>query len=164
MRPFSTGLAALFAILAIASPSAAEDPGVAADRERAQAIAFVKSRGVDVSAADARDSGLWVVDVAAGEGEPAARDARVDAHVTGWLANGEKFWSTDDTGQPMRNYAFGSRSVAGFAEGVTGMRAGGHRYLVIPGNLGYGPRGNERAGIPGNAFLVFEVRVITVHP
>ena len=52
--------------------------------------------------------------------------------------------------------------VPGFAQGVTGMKVGGKRTVLIPGSLGYGANGNAGAGIPPNAGLVFDVELVAV--
>ena len=55
------------------------------------------------------------------------------------------------------------QAIPGFVEGVTGMRAGGRRRLVIPPALGYGAQG-QPPQIPANATLVFIVEVESVEP
>ena len=52
--------------------------------------------------------------------------------------------------------------IAGFDEGVMGMKVGGKRRLLIPGNLGYGARGGAGGLIPPNANLIFDVEIVSV--
>ncbi|WP_372517939.1 FKBP-type peptidyl-prolyl cis-trans isomerase [Solirubrobacter phytolaccae] len=59
-------------------------------------------------------------------------------------------------------FELGSGSViAGFDQGVTGMRVGGRREIVIPPELGYGEQG-AGASIQPNETLVFVVDLIEV--
>lgn len=106
-------------------------------------------------------SGLVIEDLSVGAGEPAAAGRRVTVHYTGWLVDGTKFDSSRDRGDPFVFPLGGRRVIAGWDEGVQGMRVGGVRKLTIPPTLGYGARGAGGV-IPPNATLVFEVELLGV--
>ncbi|MBC7943971.1 MAG: FKBP-type peptidyl-prolyl cis-trans isomerase [Burkholderiales bacterium] len=107
------------------------------------------------------DSGLQYEDVKLGEGVAAQAGQTVSVHYTGWLTDGKKFDSSKDRGQPF-GFELGKRRViAGWDEGVAGMRVGGVRKLTIPPQLGYGTRGAGKA-IPPDATLVFEVELLKI--
>ena len=98
-------------------------------------------------------------DLIVGTGAEAGPDKRVQVHYTGWLIDGTKFDSSVDRGEPF-TFTIGAREVIrGWDLGVTGMRVGGKRKLVVPPHLGYGPRGAGKA-IPPNATLVFEIELL----
>ena len=89
----------------------------------------------------------------------------MSVHYTGWLskdgAKGAKFDSSLDRGQPF-DFTLGAHQViAGWDEGVAGMKVGGERTLVIPPELGYGARGAGGV-IPPNATLIFDVQLLKV--
>jgi FKBP-type peptidyl-prolyl cis-trans isomerase len=106
-------------------------------------------------------TGLQYKDVTAGTGAEAKEGDTVSVHYTGWLTDGTKFDSSVDRGQPF-SFPLGAGSViAGWDEGVAGMKVGGKRILVIPSNLGYGPSGATGV-IPPNATLIFEVELLDV--
>lgn len=130
-------------------------------REWASAMAFVESRGLDITKGVESRTGLWRLVIEEGEGPLATANDTVTVHATGWLADGTRFWSShdgDDT--PMVNRVTGF--VKGFTEGLKTMKAGGKSMLVFPGRLGYGPRGNPGADIHPNATLVFQVELISI--
>ena len=105
------------------------------------------------------DSGLIIDDIVVGEGDMAVAGQRVSVHYTGWLTDGKKFDSSKDRNDPFE-FALGERHViAGWDEGVQGMKFGGTRKLTIPPSLGYGARGAGGV-IPPNATLVFEVELL----
>ncbi len=106
-------------------------------------------------------TGLVSLDLEAGSGETPTKTDRVRVNCTGWLDSGKKFYSTfDPPANPIDNGATGF--VPGFTEAILSMKTGGKRVVIIPGNLGYGPRGNPRAGIPGGATLIFEIELISI--
>ena len=106
-------------------------------------------------------SGLIIEDLAEGQGETAVAGQMVSVHYTGWLTDGRKFDSSKDRNDPFRFPLGGQRVIAGWDEGVQGMKIGGTRKLTIPPDLGYGARGAGGV-IPPNATLVFEVELLEI--
>lgn len=105
------------------------------------------------------DSGLVIEDISVGSGAEAGTGQTVSVHYTGWLIDGTKFDSSKDRDEPFE-FPLGTRRViAGWDEGVVGMRIGGRRKLTIPPALGYGARGAGGV-IPPDATLVFEVELL----
>jgi FKBP-type peptidyl-prolyl cis-trans isomerase len=110
-------------------------------------------------------NGLKYTDTKTGDGATATPGSKVSVHYTGWLYNngakGAKFDSSVDRGQPFQ-FTLGARQViAGWDEGVAGMKVGGKRTLIIPPELGYGARGAGGV-IPPNATLMFDVELLGV--
>ena len=104
-------------------------------------------------------SGLIYEDTIEGSGAEAKAGHFVTVHYTGWLTNGSKFDPSKDSNDPFQ-FPLGQRHViAGWDEGVQGMKVGGTRKLTIPAQLGYGARGAGGV-IPPNATLVFEVELL----
>ncbi len=107
---------------------------------------------------------LQIIDLVEGTGEVVAEGATVTVHYTGaYASTGEIFQSSHDSGQPI---TFGlSEVIPGWTQGVPGMKVGGTRRLVIPGNLAYGeapegyvPGSTERPMGP----LVFDIELSAV--
>ena len=105
--------------------------------------------------------GLQDTDNTIGAGAAATSGAKVSVHDTGWLskdgAQGATFDSSLDRGQPCAFTLGAPQVIAGWDEGVAGMKVGGERTLLIPAELGYGARGAGGV-IPPNATLIFDVQ------
>lgn len=104
---------------------------------------------------------LKTEDLVVGTGAEAQKGSVVTVHYTGVLLDGTKFDSSLDRGTP---FSFGlgdGMVIAGWDEGVVGMKVGGKRRLNIPSNMAYGQRGVPPV-IPPNAPLVFEVELLDV--
>jgi FKBP-type peptidyl-prolyl cis-trans isomerase FkpA len=106
-------------------------------------------------------SGLIIEDSVVGSGAEASAGQSVSVHYTGWLTDGRKFDSSKDRNDPFEFQLGARRVIAGWDEGVQGMRIGGTRKLTIPPELGYGARGAGGV-IPPNATLVFEVELLAI--
>lgn len=116
---------------------------------------------VDSAALTKTASGLQYQDMVAGTGPEATPGQTAVVHYTGWLTDGTKFDSSRDRGQPFSFPLGGGQVIAGWDEGVAGMKVGGRRKLVIPPDLGYGAMGSPPV-IPASATLVFDVELVDV--
>ena len=103
---------------------------------------------------------LGITDDVEGTGGEVAPGATVTVHYVGvGQASGRQFDASWDRGEPI---SFGLQQViAGWGEGLVGMKEGGRRTLVIPGHLAYGPRPPTPAIGPDET-LVFTVDLISI--
>jgi FKBP-type peptidyl-prolyl cis-trans isomerase len=108
------------------------------------------------------DSGLQYEDLEVGEGATPKTGQTVFVHYTGRLADGTKFDSSVDRGQPFDFRLGMGEVIAGWDEGLSTMEVGGKRKLIIPSELGYGERGTPGGPIPPNAELHFEVELLEI--
>lgn len=108
---------------------------------------------------------LVITDIVVGEGAEAVAGAQAEVKYVGVLyEDGSEFdssWSRSaDETLPFEVGA--GNLIPGFDQGVTGMREGGRRQLVIPSDLAYGPTG--QGPIPPDAALVFVIDMVTAVP
>lgn len=84
---------------------------------------------------------LVMVDDIIGEGDEATAASTVDVHYLGvGFESGEEFDSSWSRGESIN---FPLRSlIAGWQQGIPGMRVGGRRTLIVPPELAYGPAGS----------------------
>lgn len=103
---------------------------------------------------------LLVQDVVVGTGATAVAGDTLTVHYVGTFTNGSKFDSSVDANQPY-TFRLGTGAViAGWDQGVAGMRVGGKRRLTIPPDLAYGSQG--RGVIPPNTTLLFEIDLLSI--
>jgi peptidylprolyl isomerase len=106
-------------------------------------------------------TGLVVRDLVVGNGQAATASDTVNVQYVGVLyANGKEFDSSWSRGPDPATFPL-SQVVPGFAGGIVGMKVGGRREIVIPGDLGYGPQGSP-PDIGPNAVLVFVVDLVSL--
>ncbi len=125
-------------------------------------VTYASALGIELSAMEHRDSGLYLQDVQEGTGDMATRGRQVTVNYTGWLPSGKQFDSSKGAGRTPFSFTPGQgRVIDGWEEGIPGMKVGGVRKLVLPPSLGYGAQGAGDS-IPPNSVLVFEVELLSI--
>ncbi len=123
-----------------------------------------QSRGTEVPAQEASvgvTQGPMIEDTLVGTStEEAKMGDTVTVHYVGTLADGTKFDSSIDRGEPFSFTIGAGQVIQGWEQGLLGMRVGGKRVLTIPPELGYGAQ--TVGPIPANATLKFEIELLNV--
>jgi peptidylprolyl isomerase len=97
---------------------------------------------------------LQITDIQEGDGAEAKAGDTVQVHYVGVAySTGEEFDSSYDRGDPLEFQLGAGRVIAGWDQGVQGMRVGGRRQLVIPPHLAYGDRGAGHVIAPGETLI-----------
>ncbi len=105
---------------------------------------------------------LVVTDITVGSGAEAKAGDQVLVHYVGVAhSTGEEFDASYNRGAPLDFPLGAGRVIAGWDQGVQGMKVGGRRQLVIPPHLGYGDRGAGGVIKPGET-LIFVVDLVDV--
>lgn len=105
---------------------------------------------------------LEITEITVGSGAEAKAGDQVRVHYVGVAhSTGEEFDASYNRGAPLDFPLGAGRVIAGWDQGVQGMKVGGRRQLVIPPHLGYGDRGAGGAIKPGET-LIFVVDLVEV--
>lgn len=116
----------------------------------------------DVTIEGTAPADLEVVDLTVGDGAEATNGSTVDVHYVGVShTTGQQFDASWDRGQPLSFRLGAGMVIAGWDQGVAGMKVGGRRQLTIPAHLAYGDRGAGGVIAPGET-LVFVVDLVGV--
>ena len=106
---------------------------------------------------------LVIEDLTVGTGKEATKGTNVEVHYVGvaW-STGKQFDASWDRNEAFEFRLGAGQVIAGWDQGVSGMKVGGRRSLTIPAHLGYG---NQGAGgvINGGETLVFIVDLLNVN-
>ena len=115
------------------------------------------------TASDARGNikSLVIDDIVVGNGDEVKVGDTVEVHYIGTLQGGLEFDNSKKRGETFEFTVGEGRVIAGWEQGLIGMKVGGQRILVIPPELAYG---NQAIGpIPANSTLVFAIELISVN-
>ena len=105
---------------------------------------------------------LVIEDITVGDGPEAQPGQYVNVHYVGVAhSTGREFDASYNRGEPFAFPLGGGQVIAGWDQGVAGMKVGGRRRLTIPPELGYGSRGAGGVIAPGET-LVFVVDLLDV--
>jgi len=121
-----------------------------------ESTTFEPTLGVDLAHSTKTANGVYIRDITVGTGTVAAPGVTMTVRYVGRLSNGAVFDST--TTNPFTFTLGVTNLIAGWTEGVAGMKVGGSRQLIIPPSMGYGSA--YVGAVPPNSILVFRVDLI----
>lgn len=107
------------------------------------------------------DNQINMETIQTGTGPEAKAGDKVTVHYAGTLTDGTKFDSSYDRGTPFTFTLGAGQVIAGWDQGVAGMKVGERRKLTIPPTLAYGDQ--AIGSIPANSTLIFEVEMIKIN-
>ncbi len=97
---------------------------------------------------------LHITDIWEGDGHEAKAGDTVQVHYVGVAySTGEEFDASWNRGDPLQFQLGAGRVIAGWDQGVQGMKVGGRRQLIIPPDLAYGERGAGNVISPGETLI-----------
>jgi FKBP-type peptidyl-prolyl cis-trans isomerase FkpA len=141
-----------------------EKANAEAKKRFASVATMVKAKAKDYTSGKLADkltttaSGLKILTVEKGGGEPIQKGEQIFTHYYGLLTNGTVFDNSFDKGQALPFAAGVRQMIPGFDEGAMTLNHGGKAYLFIPSQLGYGEQG--QGSIPPNSELIFYIEVL----
>ena len=105
---------------------------------------------------------LRITDIWEGDGTAANPGDRVTVHYVGVAySTGEEFDASWNRGDPLQFQLGAGHVIAGWDQGLQGMKVGGRRQLIIPPDLAYGDRGAGRVIAPGET-LIFVCDLVSI--
>jgi len=133
------------------APTATKITPTAGERDLSEKPRIPKASG-------AAPKELKVEDLVEGKGAAAKSGDKLSVQYVGVLYDNNKefdsSWSRDE--QPLEMTLGSGQVIAGWEQGLLGMKVGGRRKLTIPPDQAYGAQGQPPT-IPANATLVFEI-------
>ena len=142
-----------------------EEEKIAAGKAREEAMkAVIEEIEEEYPDAIKTDEGIYYEILKEGKGNPTGTGKNVAVEYKGYLPDGPIFDATKEFHpqghEPLEFTTAGGQMIPGFDLMVQEMKLGETRKMVIPPELAYGPYGIPQAGIPGNAYICFDVTLI----
>ena len=119
-----------------------------------------KKWDVDSTKFKTTKDGLKYAIIEKGEGAKIDSGDVVKLHYSGYLTDGKKFDSSVERDEPLEFQYKLQSFIKGFQEGLSFMKKGTKAELIIPPDLGYGPR--QAGKIPPNSTLIFDIQILDV--
>jgi FKBP-type peptidyl-prolyl cis-trans isomerase len=138
--------------------AACREPDMVAPPPDPQQITYAPELDVHLDKMIRTASGLYYEDIRVGEGELAEEGDTVRLLYAGYLPNGTLLEARRIPSEAAPVVLGSGDIIAGWEEGIRGMRAGGIRKLVVPPQLGFGRIG--RPPVPPNAIVVFDIEIL----
>ncbi|MBI4087147.1 FKBP-type peptidyl-prolyl cis-trans isomerase [Candidatus Kaiserbacteria bacterium] len=103
---------------------------------------------------------LIVNDVSVGDGREVKVGDTATVHYIGMVRDGAEFDNSYKKGQPLSFKVGAGEVIAGWEQGIIGMKEGGKRILIVPPEMGYGNAVVDP--IPANATLLFSIELLSI--
>lgn len=137
-----------------------EQAAAVAAQAKAAPTSNVVSPATPIGKPTTTPTGLTYETLKEGAGPELKPGQMAEIHYTGTLNDGTVFDSSRTKGTPFKTAIGVGQVIAGWDQGVAGMKVGERRKLVIPPNLGYGSR--PQGPIPANSTLTFDVELLGI--
>jgi len=124
---------------------------------------YASSLGINLAQMTKLSPDLYVLDTVVGTGAVLGATDSLAMTYTGWLVDGTMFESNVGAATPSTFRLGFGHVIGGLDQGLTGMKVGGTRRLVMGSALGYGAFGSPPV-IPGASTLVFDVQLLARYP
>jgi hypothetical protein len=148
------------------SPDATAEPTVVADPTAVvvdlKDVPWAVDLAVNLDEMSLQQTGLYVQVLAEGQGPRSTPGDSMGVHYRVWLPNGSLLDASYDhtPPEPLPMVLGVTQLIDGWTQGVSSMRVGERRRLVVPFDLAYGPAG--RPGVPPYSPLLFELELMSL--
>ena len=150
------GLASVFLMALAACGGSGTAPSSTPAPASLDSTTFAPDLAVDLKAFTRLPSGMYIFDAVKGNGVVAAEGRKVTFRYSAYLPDGSLVESQSQPIEAEMNEGM----IKGLRFGMSGMRAGGQRRLVVPPPLAYGR--SQVGKVPPNSTLVFDIELISV--